>query len=291
MVAVNNYTHGIIEMVLTAMIWGSVSLFAIWSGFPSPVFVFFRVVFAIPFLALFVVLRYGFSGLLVKEDVVPITLSGIMLALNWVLLFYAVTITTVASAVLMYYIGPVIAIALSPLILKEKLPRWISIPTSVALLGAFIILYQGLENNGNFIGSLMGFGAGASYGSLAVTSKLATRRNSPIKVVLYQVGISTIILLPFITRIAFTLLIDKLMMVIIAGVVHTAFALALWYDALKKIPIYVASILSYLDPIFATLFAYVFLQQVPTTATLLGGGMIITAGIVTVLGQNQYSSY
>jgi len=46
---------GLAEMVCTTLIWGSVSLFSIWSGIPSPIFVFYSVLIAAPLL--FAVLR------------------------------------------------------------------------------------------------------------------------------------------------------------------------------------------------------------------------------------------
>jgi len=53
--------------------------------------------------------------------------SGIIMGFNWVLLFEAYRYTTVAIATLCYYFSPVIILLLSPLMLKEKLTRTVSV--------------------------------------------------------------------------------------------------------------------------------------------------------------------
>lgn len=48
-------------------------------------------------------------------------ISGGMIGFNWMLLFEAYRYTTIAVATLCYYMAPVLLIAFSPLLFKEKL--------------------------------------------------------------------------------------------------------------------------------------------------------------------------
>ena len=52
-----------------------------------------------------------------------LVLSGVLIGVNWILLFEAYNYTTVAVATLCYYMQPVIIILLSPVILKEKMKK------------------------------------------------------------------------------------------------------------------------------------------------------------------------
>jgi len=277
-----NYIKGVFEMMLTTLIWGSVPLFAIWSKLPSPVFVFYRVLVAASFMALTIVFERGLHSLKIEENIGTVFVSGVFLTLNWIFFFYAVALTTVANASLLYYTGPVIAILLAPFIVKEKQPKWIAIPVAMTMTGIFLILSEGLST-GNPIGLLFGLLAGFSYGILAAVSKLATNRTQPEIMVLYQCTISLFILAPFAFLAGYSIDMTKLVILFTVGVVHTALALKLWYDALKNIPMSVASILSYLDPVFAVLLARIFLNQIPTSNTAIGGALIIIAGILTTL--------
>jgi len=68
---------------------------------------------------------------------------------------------------------------------------------------------------------------------------------------------------------------------LITGVVHTALALFLWYDALNYIKVSIASILQYLDIVFAMILAYLFLHQIPSFNQILGAGLISFAGVLS----------
>ncbi len=114
----NNSKKGLIEILSSTVIWGSIPVFAIWSMLPSPVFVFFRVL--ISFLLLSIILRRNLIKILKKLSNFYVILSGILLSLNWVFLFYAVFMIPVSEAIIFYYTGPVIAILFSPF-LKEKI--------------------------------------------------------------------------------------------------------------------------------------------------------------------------
>jgi drug/metabolite transporter (DMT)-like permease len=277
-----SYVRGVSEMFLTTMIWGSVPIFAIWSGLPSSVFVFYRVLIAAPLMALIVISGRRINTLALSRHLWSLVLSGVFLALNWVLLFYAVQFTAVANAVMLYYTGPIIAILLAPIVVKERLPKWIAIPGTMVMGGILLIFYQGVPE-ANSMGLVFGLLAGVTYGALAVTSKLATRSYLPDVVVLYQTIISIALLVPFAMAEDYTLSMNVLAILVTVGVVHTALALRLWYDALKLIPLHVASVLSYLDPVFATFFALMLLSQVPALNTVAGGALILIAGIMTAL--------
>ena len=280
------YLKGILEMILTTFIWGSVSLFAIWSKLPSPVFVFYRVLVASIFLALMIIIEGGIASLIIKENVKVVLISGVFLTLNWIFFFYAVLLTTVANATLLYYTGPVIAIALTPVIAKEKQPKWVIAPILMAMAGILLILSEGLSA-GDPLGLFFGLLAGFSYGVLAAIGKLASSRNRPEIIVFYQCLVSIFILTPFLFVTDYSMEWITPVILLTVGVVHTALALRLWYDALRNIPMSLASILSYLDPVFAVFLAWVFLGQIPALNTILGGGLIVSAGILTTLLYNM----
>ena len=282
MYACRDYLLGVFEMLVVTMIWGSITLFAIWSGLPSPVFVFFRVLVAVPAIAAMIIVGKGVGALKVSGNKKYVIVSGVLLTLNWVFLFYAVQFTAIANAVMLYYTGPVVAIVLSPVALKEKVPAWVVIPVFMTVSGIFLMVLQGFSSL-TIPGFIFGILSGVAYGGLAVTSKLAAKEHEPEVVVLYQAVISLFLLFPFAVLWNYSMNEIVALIVVVVGVVHTALALRIWYDALTRIPMRTASVLSYLDPVFATIFAYIFLAQIPSMYTIVGGMMIIVAGLMIVL--------
>lgn len=255
--------------------WGSIPVFAIWASLPSPVFVFFRVL--VSFLLLLVILHKGFIKTLKNLFNFYIILSGILLSLNWVLLFYSVFMIPVSEAIIFYYTGPVIAILFSPL-LKEKITKGGLLNVILSFTGIIIMSLGSLHVN--IIGIVLALFSGITYGLLSITSKYSSKYVNPINLVFLQSIISIIILLPFLFVLKFTIDYNVIIIIIISGSLQTVLALFLWYDSLKNLNIQIVSILSYLDPVFAIVFALILLKQVPSLYTLIGAVLLIGSGII-----------
>ena len=80
-----------------------------------------------------------------------------------------------------------------------------------------------------------------------------------------------------------SLSVEAVLFALITGVVHTALALFLWYDALNYIKVSLSAVLQYLDIIFAIILAWIFLSQVPDIYQITGAILIIIAGIVSLI--------
>ncbi|MCL4453183.1 MAG: DMT family transporter [Candidatus Thermoplasmatota archaeon] len=246
-----------------------------WSLLPSPVFVFFRVL--ISFLLLSVIVRKNFIQTIKKLFNFYVILSGVLLSLNWVFLFYAVFMIPVSEAIIFYYTGPVIAILFSPL-LKEKINKSGLLNIVISFTGIIIMSLGSLSIN--TVGIILALLSGITYGLLSVTSKFSSKYVDSINLVFLQSIISIIILIPFLFIIKFSINYDVIIIIIISGSVQTVLALFLWYDSLKNLNIQIVSILSYLDPVFAIIFALVLLGQIPSLYTIIGGSLLIGSGII-----------
>ena len=237
-------------------------------------FVFFRVL--ISFLLLSVIVRKNFIQTIKKLFNFYVILSGVLLSLNWVFLFYAVFMIPVSEAIIFYYTGPVIAILFSPL-LKEKINKSGLLNIVISFTGIIMSLGSLSINTAGIILALL---SGITYGLLSVTSKFSSKYVDSINLVFLQSIISIIILIPFLFIIKFSINYDVIIIIIISGSVQTVLALFLWYDSLKNLNIQIVSILSYLDPVFAIIFALVLLGQIPSLYTIIGGSLLIGSGII-----------
>ncbi len=267
-------TKGFIEMLGATFIWGSVPLMGIWSGLPSAVFVFFRVLFAFPFILYFAIRKSSLKEFLKLKPVWPLLLSGIMLGVNWVFFFWAIKVTDVATVVTIYYAGPIVSILLAAAFLKEEVDFFVYLSVFLACTGVFI-------SSGGFgidKGALIALLAALSYGFLGFFSKVATFYHRATVVTAWQILISVIITFPFLFLTNWQLTAKAFIVVFIAGIIHTALALFLWYDALSYITVSFASILQYLDIVFATVLAYIFLHQIPTVNQIIGALLIVASG-------------
>ncbi len=274
-------------MFFATLIWGSVPLFSIWASLPSPIFVFFRVIFAFPFIVLYCIKKISIRELVNTKHFLPLLLSGIVLALNWIFFFWALEIADVALVVVLYYSGPVYTILLSIIFLKERLTKLIITALMLAFIGILFTFAFGSNVSTSPLGLIVAFSSGILYGLLGFVSKIATLYHSPEKITAYQILISIFFTLPFVFFIPFHLNSIVLIILITTAVVHTALALFLWYDSLNYIKISTASIFSYLDPFFAIILGFIFLGQVPSIYQIFGGVLIFTAGVIISIQEIQ----
>jgi len=271
---------GILEMLAVTAIWGSVPIVFKLSGLPAPVFVFFRV--AITAVLLAVALRgFACSGL-------TAVLSGVFLALNWIFLFYATDLMPVSTAVMIYYAGPIVA-SVYMHFLGEK----IQTPKLLALLVSFtgVALLVGFASYVTPLGVLFAALSAVFYAALIVASKLSTSRVAPIYLVLCQTSVATFFTAPFLASYKFEATPFALVATFTAAVVNTLLALFLWYDALRRVTVQLASALSYLDPVYASAFAFLFLGQTPSQWTVVGGALVILGGIMSIYAETRANKY
>jgi drug/metabolite transporter (DMT)-like permease len=71
-------------------------------------------------------------------------------------------------------------------------------------------------------------------------------------------------------------------MAALLGLVTTAFSFSLFMDGVRFIRVEHASIVGYLEPVSAPLYAFLLLGQVPSAWTIAGGALIVAAGIIVV---------
>ena len=273
----NKEKKGLLEMIGATFIWGSTPLMSIYSSLPSGVFVFFRVLFAFPFILYLALKRSGIREFLNLRPFWPLLLSGIALGVNWIFFFWAVNTIDIASAVSIYYLGPIISMILAIWFLKEKGGFFIYLSGLLAVVGS-IIAAGGIKFQE---GIIVAFLAAVSYGLLGFFSKIATLHHRASAVTAWQVLISIFITAPFLFFNEWIFNWEGIFVAFITGIVHTALALFLWYDSLNYIKVSVASILQYLDIAFAIFLAWLFLAQTPKLHQILGAFLIVMAGILS----------
>ena len=72
-------------------------------------------------------------------------------------------------------------------------------------------------------------------------------------------------------------------MAALLGLLTTAFSFSLFMDGLRYLRVQHASIMAYIEPVSAPLYALVFLGQRPSVWTIAGGALIVAAGLLVVL--------
>ncbi|NJF26101.1 DMT family transporter [Thermococcus sp. Bubb.Bath] len=278
--------NGKAKIAVSILIWGSVGIFARFSGLSGLGVAFARVSLGSILLAVTIGLleREKFSGLpvLIKTNWRPLLTLGASLALNWAFLFTAFNYTTIANAVLVYYTAPVIATLISWRFLGEEMSagRWGLI--GMAFMGVILIMSGQRLNlsNRDFLGIVLALIAAFFYALIPNFGRFLRDVDGKVLTFL-QLAVASFVLVPVVlVRGTGT---PVWWAVLVLVLVHTVLALFLYMDGLKEVEVNEAALLSYLDPMSAVIYAFFVFGEVPEVRTAVGGALILLASALDVL--------
>ena len=257
--------HPKIQVLLSMLIFSTVGLTVRFVEMPSAVVVLARAVLGTLFMLGFVYL----TGKVINKESIRanakvLIASGIALGLNWMLLFEAFSHTTIAVAVLCYYLAPVFVIVGSPFILKERITGLKLGCVLGALLGmVFVSGFIDGELRG-FWGIVLAMSAAVFYASVMFLNKFVKGVSTYDSTVM-QLGSAALVFIPYaLLTVDFTSLewtTKGLMLLVVLGVVHTGLAYALFFGSFTKLPAQTISIYSYVDPLMSVLLSWLVLQE------------------------------
>ena len=231
------------------------------------------------FLLAIVLVKRSFSFADLKADLVPATMGGAALGLNWVLLFSAYRSAGVGLSTLTYYCGPIIVLALSPVLFKEKLTWNKLLAIAAVAVGMFCITGDIEPGSDVQTGILFGGGAALLYASLIVANK-RVKRLSGLNCAMYELIVAFFVVLIYLLASNVKLPVipaaEDIVWVLAIGLVNTGLAYYLYFSSLQKLPGQTVALVCYIDPLTALLVSGAFLGE-----KLLG---VQIAGAVLILG-------
>ncbi|MDR6999052.1 EamA family transporter [Neobacillus niacini] len=274
---------GQLKNITAMLIWGSIGIFVKNIHLSSSEIALLRGIIGSVFLIFFfMIAKQKPSIQAVKNNLVLLILSGVAVGFNWILLFQSYRYTTVSNATLSYYFAPVFVMALSPLVLKERLT-----PAKVgciiaAMIGLFLVVNIGGDSgDGNYhhlTGILYGLSAAAFYASVVLINKFI-KNLSGFETTLVQLLVASIILFPYVMmreNLNLTELTSQsIIFIFIIGIIHTGIAYFLYFTSIKELKGQRIAVLSYIDPISAVIFAAIFLGEGMDLLQIIGGILIL----------------
>ena len=214
--------------------------------------------------------------------------SGAALGASWIVLFEAYRLVGVGTASLMYYCGPVIVMALAPLLFKERLGLKKIVGFAAVALGAVLVSVQALDGGQDPQGLALGAASAIAYAVMIVCSKKATAvcpaaadrglRNSFIQLL---AGFAVVAAYSALTQGAGALLIPAapadIAPLLMLGLVNTGIGCLLYFSSIGHLPVQTVAVCGYLEPLSAVVLATLILGE-PMSAVQLAGAALIVGG-------------
>ena len=227
-----------------------------------------------------------------KRQFLFLSMSGIAMGTSWMFLYEAYAQIGVSIASLLYYCGPIIVMALSPLLFKEKLTA----PKIIGFLAVFcgIFLVNGNTSSGTSIfGFFCGIMSAVMYAFMVIFNKKATDiaglENSMLQ--LFTSFLTVAIFVGLKQGYALQIAPASILPILILGILNTGIGCYLYFSSIGKLPVQTVAICGYLEPLSAVLFSVIILKESMSLPQMLGAVLIIGGAVFTdILPDNRQES-
>jgi len=242
---------------------------------------FFMAAFSILITSLFFKKHLSFPKL-IKFQI----LRSSFLFLSTVFFFYAISVISLAEALTLSFISPIIATILSFVILKEKVGprRWVAV--IAGFIGVLFVIRPGFNEIN--LATLAAVGAGICYGFYLISTRKLSAVDSPLMTLIFT-GLTGCIVISLIVPFFWTWLsISQWTLLIslaaIGTMAHFLLILSLRYaEASKLAP------LGYSEIIMNVIIGYYFFGDFPNQWIWIGLIIIVASGIYISLRENKNS--
>lgn len=278
-----------LPLLLVTLAEASIGIFVKLVGGAVPVFSlnFYRVFFALLLLAAalpFVNPKFWKFPKNNKKDTVII---GLLIAAQISFFTLAMTLTTIANAVIFWSIAPFFVFIFSWLFLGEKAKKQHILIFLLGFSGLFIAEPFG---GGNALGNGIALFDGMIYAAM-VTYMRYERRSESSNDIFWFMAVATVVLLPgllifgpgpiFATsaNVLFGLDVPVLLWVACLGVLSTGVAYLFISIVLKRLNANVYSLVDIIiSPIIAALLAFLVFSEIPSKGVMIGGALLLASG-------------
>ena len=262
-----------------------------WADAPSTVLLVMRLVVAAAALTLVFWRRKPLSALLRRDLWPKLLLIGPLDGGSLLCYFLSIRLTGVAVATFLLFMQPVWVAVLAPHLLKTRTEKVVYLSLGAAVAGLAVIILPSLAGGGlelSAAGVAAGLAAGWLYAFFQLLVKDLTTHLDSISIVTVEVhagrdrdpAAGAVARSP---RVGLALSGRDVVAALILGLVCTAVAYSIWVEGVARIRVQHSSILGFLTPVVAPLFAWVLLGEDITLTVALGGALIIVAGVLVVL--------
>lgn len=224
--------------------------------------------------------KYGFKIIL---------FCGILTGVSYLSFVSAIKTTSVANVVIIIALAPIFSALYSYLFYKIKVTKNIFIASFFIFIGLFIIFYEQL-GKGQFLGNLYAL---ITVNMFSLMYVLMSRYKTVNRFALISIGGLSVMLFSSILVDDFSINTHNLMIVLLVGIFVSPLSRVLIGMGTKSLPASEVGLLTLLETIFAPIWVWIFLNQIPPNTTFLGGSIIlltlIANSIYTIKAHRNFS--
>ena len=214
--------------------------------------------------------------------------NGALLAAHWFTMFIAFDRAPAGTVILIIFLAPVGVAAVAPRLLGDHLSMAVVGAVGLGLIGVALIAGPAL-GDADPVGLAMAALSMVLLVALNLASKPLAGIYGGVRLALMETAGAAAVLLPIAALLHTGSVARSWPWLVLLGLVHTAMGVTLYLTALRHLPVTHVSILTYLEPVSVVTLAWLVLGEVPTRLTMIGGLLVLGAGILVVTAGRQTS--
>lgn len=273
---------GVVTAILAGLFMGTMGVFSRKTGLDAEVITFFRLFFGAGFLTILMILTRRIR-LLWRWPTWPVIINGLMLAGFIIFYVQAMYLTTMANAIMILYLAPLIASVYAHFFLDEKLNLVSVLLICSALLG-FAMMMEFKIDFSSGSNHLLGLGCATVSLCCYAAFILINRTISPAIHVynrtFYQMLTGALCLLPFLVTDFPIIGGTTWLWVAGAGLFPGFLGILFAVIALEKLPAATFGTLAYFEPIVVVILGWILFGETLNSLQLTGCLFIIVSGAV-----------
>ncbi len=232
-------------------------------------------------LALFVLGKGKFTFCKHKKQFLYLAVSGVAMGASWMLLYEAYARIGVGISSLLYYCGPVIVMALSPVLFREKLDAFKVGGFLAVLCGVFLVNGNAWPGGGDTFGILCGALSAVMYAFMVIFNKKATAITGLENATL-QLMVSFLTVAVF-TGVRQGFVVDipagSILPLLILGFLNTGVGCYFYFSSIGSLPVQSVAICGYLEPLSAVVLSALILRETMLIVQIVGAALILGGAI------------
>ncbi len=189
------------------------------------------------------------------RDLTMIVLGGVLLVLNWVLLFTSYALSSISVGTVVYHAQPLLLVGLAAALLGERITRSHLLRAVIAFGGVAAISLGAEGSDGQPVrlsGIALALAAATLYaGATLIAKRLAHLRAHVVAAV--QLTTGTVLLAPVLLFTPLPSDAAGLGWLLLLGTVHTAVMYVLMYSSVGRLPTGTVAVIAYLYPVVAVI--------------------------------------
>ncbi|GGI79211.1 DMT family transporter [Shewanella gelidii] len=221
-----------------------------------------------------------------KTDYLVAIMLGVIVSLHWVTYFASMQLSSVAIGIISFFTYPMMTVLVEPFFTKSRL-MFKDVLSGITVLIGVIILVPELDlRNDITLGIALGIVSAMLFTARNLLHKRYFASYSGGHAMFYQTAVAALFLMPWQSDEISSMPTDAWWYVVLLGVAFTAAPHALFTSALRLLSAKTISLVSCLQPLYASVLALIILGE-PLTSNIVLGGTLIVATAVFETGQNR----